>query len=70
MAKTKKGVRLEHISKIYKDLSRNSGVTSRIMAEMAVMLRTKAVTRPLRKESLMSGRVTVMNTRKLSAPMS
>ena len=45
-------------------------MTSRIMAEIAVMLRTNAVTRPLRKESLISGSVTVMKTRKLLAPMS
>ena len=51
-------------------ISRNWGVTSRMMAEMAVMDRTKAVTRPLRKESLIRGRVTVINTLKLSAPMS
>ena len=51
-------------------MSRNCGVTSRIIAEMAVMLRTNAVTRPERNESLMSGSVTVINTRKLSAPMS
>ena len=44
--------------------------TSRMMAEMAVMERTKAVTSPLRKESLISGNVTVINTLKLSAPMS
>ena len=44
-------------------MSRNCGVTSRIIAEMAVMLRTNAVTRPERNESLMSGSVTVMNTR-------
>ena len=46
------------------------GVTSRMTAEMAVMERTKAVTRPERKESLMRGSVTVMNTWKLFAPMS
>ena len=51
-------------------MSRKLGVTSRMIAEMAVMLRTKAVTRPERKESLMSGSVTVMKTLKLSAPMS
>ena len=51
-------------------MSRNEGVTNRMMAEMAVMERTNAVTRPLRNESLISGSVTVMNTLKLSAPMS
>ena len=43
-------------------MSRYCGVTSRMMAEMAVMERTNAVTRPARNESLMSGRVTVRNT--------
>ena len=45
-------------------------LTSRMMAEMAVILRTNAVTRPLRKESLISGSVTVINTLRLSAPIS
>ena len=40
------------------------------MAEIAVMLRTNAVTRPLKKESLISGRVTVMNTLAELAPIS
>ena len=41
-----------------------------MMALMAVMERTKVVTRPEKKESLISGRVTVMNTRPLPAPRS
>ena len=41
-----------------------------MMAEIAVMLRTNAVTRPLKKESLISGSVTVMNTLAELAPMS
>ena len=36
-------------------MSRNCGVTSRMMAEMAVMLRTNEVTKPLKKESLDEG---------------
>ena len=51
-------------------IRRNCGVTKRIIAEMAVMLRTKAVTRPLRNESFISGSVTVIKTLKLSAPIS
>ena len=51
-------------------MRRNCGVTKRMMALMAVILLTKAVTRPLRKESLINGRVTVMKTLKESAPIS
>ena len=40
------------------------------LALIAVMLRTNAVTKPLKKLSLMSGSVTVINTLKLSAPIS
>ena len=43
-------------------ISRYLGVTKRMMALMAVMERTKVVTRPLKKLSLISGRVTEVNT--------
>ena len=51
-------------------ISRNCGGTRRMRAEIAVIDRTNAVTSPERNESLISGSVTVMNTLKLSAPMS
>jgi hypothetical protein len=51
-------------------ISRKSGVTNRMMAEIAVILRTNAVTRPLKKESLIRGNVTVINTLAEFAPMS
>jgi len=41
-----------------------------MMAEIAVILRTNAVTRPLKKESLIRGNVTVINTLAEFAPMS
>ncbi len=51
-------------------ISKNEGVTKRMIAEIAVILLTKAVTRPLKKESLIRGSVTVINTLKESAPIS
>ena len=54
-------------------LSRLMKATKAVAAgdySVRVELRTNEVTRPLRNESLMSGSVTVINTRKLSAPMS
>lgn len=57
-------------SLIWHVIRRKSGVTSRIMAEIAVMLRTNAVTSPLKKESLIKGRVTVINTLAELAPIS
>ena len=57
-------------SLIWQVISKKSGVTNKMMAEIAVMLRTKAVTRPLKKESLISGSVTVINTLAELAPIS
>ena len=51
-------------------MRRNCGVTRRIIALIAVMLLTKAVTSPLKKESLINGNVTVIKTLKESAPIS
>ena len=51
-------------------ISRYFGVTSKIMAEIAVIERTKVVTKPLKNDSLISGNVTVVNTFALSAPKS
>ena len=51
-------------------MSKNCGVTSKIIAEIAVILLTNDVTKPERKESLISGKVTVINTWKEFAPIS
>ena len=41
-----------------------------MIAEIAVILRTKEVMKPLKKLSFINGSVTVINTLKLSAPIS
>ena len=51
-------------------IKRNLGVTIRMIAEIAVIERTKVVTKPLKKDSLMSGSVTDVNTFALFAPKS
>ena len=51
-------------------IRRYLGVTRRITADIAVIERTKVVTKPEIKESRISGRVTVAKTFPLSAPIS